>query len=96
MGDDRFLDVHYNDLIIDPVAEVTRIYQHFGIPVDDETVARVRDFAGVNPQGKHGAHQYAPEQFGFEPERLRHRFAAYTERFGIEPDRPRRPGRAAR
>jgi len=89
VGDDRFLDVQYNDLIIDPVAEVTRIYQHFGIPVDDETVARVRDFAGENPRGKHGAHQYTPEQFGFEPERLRHRFAAYTERFGIEPDRPR-------
>jgi len=95
VGDDRFLDVQYNDLIIDPVAEVTRIYQHFGIPVDDETVARVHDFAGENPQGKHGAHQYTPEQFGFELERLRHRFAAYTERFGIEPDRPR-PVRAVR
>ena len=39
VGDDRFLDVHYNDLIADPVAEVTRIYQHFGIPADDEAVA---------------------------------------------------------
>jgi Sulfotransferase family len=95
VGDDRFLDVQYNDLIADPVGEVVRIYQHFGIPVDDETVRRVRDFAGENPQGKHGAHQYTPEQFGFDPERVRRRFAAYTERFGIEPDRPT-PTREAR
>ncbi len=95
VGDDRFLDVHYNDLIADPVAEVTRIYRHFGIPADAETVTRVRDFQDENPQGKHGAHEYAPEQFGFDPERIRRRFAAYTERFGIEPDRPR-PGQAGR
>jgi hypothetical protein len=93
VGDDRFFDVHYNDLISDPVAAVTRIYHHFGIPVDDETVRRVSDFQEENPQGKHGAHEYTPEQFGFAPERVRLRFAAYTERFGIEPDRPRPEGK---
>jgi Sulfotransferase family len=94
---DRFLDVQYNDLITDPVAAVTRIYQHFGIPVDDETVRRAGDFQQENPQGKHGAHAYTPEQFGFEPDRVRRRFAAYTERFGIEPDRPRpRPRKETR
>jgi Sulfotransferase family len=95
LGDDRFLDVHYNDLIADPVAEVTRIYEHFGVPVDDETVRRVRDFQDVNPAGKHGQHSYSPEQFGLDAERIRRRFASYTDRFGIQPDRPR-PGSAAR
>jgi len=95
VGDPPFLDVMYNDLITDPVAAVTRIYEHFGLPVDDETVRRVGDFQEENPQGKHGAHEYTPEQFGFEPERVRRRFAAYTERFGIEPDRPR-PGKKDR
>ena len=85
VGDDRFLDVHYNDLTADPVAAVTRIYEHFGIQVDDGTVRRVRDFADDNPQGKHGAHQYTPEQSGFAPESIRRRFAAYTERFGSSP-----------
>jgi hypothetical protein len=95
VGEGRFLDVHYNDLTADPVGTVTRIYGHFAIPVDDETVRRVRDFTDDNPQGKHGAHQYTPEQFGFDPELVRRRFAAYSERFGIEPDRPR-PAREAR
>ena len=60
---------------------------------DDETIRRVGDFQEENPQGKHGAHQYTPEQYGFDPECIGRRFAAYTERFGIEPDRPR-PGKA--
>jgi hypothetical protein len=89
LGDDRFLDVHYNDLITDPAAQVTRIYEHFGIPVDDETVRRVRDFQDDNPHGKHGKHSYTPEQFGLDAERIRRRFAGYTDRFGIQPDRPR-------
>lgn len=89
VGERQFLDVQYNDLITDPPAELSRIYAHFGIPADQETVRRVRDFQDDNPQGKHGAHQYNAEQFGLEPERIRRRFAAYTERFGIEPDRPR-------
>ncbi|HEX3924753.1 MAG TPA: sulfotransferase [Streptosporangiaceae bacterium] len=97
VGDDHFLDVHYNDLTADPVAAVTRIYQHFGIPAGDETVRRVRDFADDNPQGKHGAHQYAPARFGLDPGRVRRRFATYIDRFGVEPDRPRpgkpRPGK---
>ena len=84
-----FRSVHYNDLITDPVAAVTRIYRHFGLPVDDETRRRAGEFTEDNPQDKHGAHDYTPGQFGFEPERVRRRFAAYTERFGIEPDRPR-------
>jgi hypothetical protein len=95
VGEDRFLDVHYNDLVAGPVAEVTRIYRHFGIPADEETVARVRDFHDQNPQGKHGPHRYTAQQFGLDPARIRRRFAAYTERFGVEPDRPRPDRRAA-
>jgi hypothetical protein len=89
LGDDRFVDVHYNDLISDPVAEVTRIYECFAIGVDDESIRRVREVQDDNPQGKHGRHTYTPEQFGLDAERIRRRFAGYTERFGIRPDLPR-------
>lgn len=87
VGEDRFLDVHYNDLTTDPVAEVTRIYQRFGVRVDEETLARVRDFQDANPRGKHGEHSYTPAQFGLDPELIGRRFAGYSERFGIQPDR---------
>jgi hypothetical protein len=95
LGGDRFLDVHYNDLLADPVAEVTRIYERFGLPVDDETVGRVRDFQDGNQQRKHGEHSYAPEQFGLNAERIRRRFADYIDRFAVQPDR-RRPAQGSR
>jgi hypothetical protein len=53
VGDERFLDVQYNDLITDPVAAVTRVYQHFGLPADDETIRRLGDSQEENPQAKH-------------------------------------------
>jgi hypothetical protein len=84
----RIYDVHYNDLVADPVATVSGIYEHFGLPVDDETRQRVARFQEDNPKGKHGSHTYSPEQYGLDPVRLRARFGPYIERFGIEPDRP--------
>ena len=77
---------------------MTRIYQHFGLPVDDETVAGRRASRTRTRRASTAPTEYTPEQSGFVPERVRRRFAAYTERFGIEPDRPRpgrRPGKEA-
>lgn len=90
VGDDRFVDIHYNDLIADPVAQVSRIYSHFEMPTDEKTIDRVRDFQDENPQNKHGKHSHEPEQFGLDRDQLRRRFASYTERFGVEPDRSRK------
>ncbi len=85
----RFYDLQYNDLIADPVRAVTCIYEHFGVPVDDETRERVSAYQTRNPQDKHGRHQYTPEQYGLDADRLRERFGPYVDRFGVEPDRPR-------
>ena len=46
----------------------------------------MRAFIAENPQGKHGVHRYAPEEYGLDVPRERERFARYTERFGIEPE----------
>jgi hypothetical protein len=86
----RFYDLHYNDLVADPLGAVTGIYEHFGMAVDDETRRRVINFQQDNPQGKHGKHRYTPEQFGLDRAVLSRRFAPYAERFGVEPDRSRK------
>jgi hypothetical protein len=84
----RFYDLHYNDLVADPVEAVSGIYEYFGMPVDDETRTRVAEFQDDNPQDKHGRHSYTPDQYGLDAEQLRRRFAPYIERFGVAPDRP--------
>jgi hypothetical protein len=86
----RFYDLHYNDLVADPVAAIADVHAHFGIPFDDETERRIAEFQDDNPQDKHGRHTYTPEQYGLSADLLRRRFAPYMARFGVEQDRPRR------
>jgi hypothetical protein len=88
----RFYDLHYNDLMADPVGAVTSIYHHFGMQLTSEYLDRVAAFQTNNPQDKHGRHDYAPEQYGLNTERLRDRFGFYIKRFGVEPDHKRGAG----
>ena len=83
VGQDRFCDVHYRDLVSDPLAVVRRIYEYFGLPLSDQVETRMRRFCGRNPQNKNGVHQYSLEQFGFSPEFERKRFQFYTDFFGV-------------
>lgn len=92
----RFYDLHYNDLMADPVQAVEGIYRYFGMEVTAQSRQRIASFQVENPQDKHGRHSYTPEQYGLSADHLRERFKSYIERFGVEPDRPRtaRGGRA--
>ncbi len=81
--DDQFLDVHFEDVVKDPIGVVERIYTHFEIPFHDEVRERMNAFVAANPRGKHGAHHYSLEDFGLDRENERHRFAEYCERFRI-------------
>lgn len=55
---DRFLPVHYRDLVADPAATARRIYAHFGYPWSDELEASARAWLADAPQHKHGVHRY--------------------------------------
>ncbi len=80
---ERFHDVHFPDLLADPMKVVEGIYDHFGLPLSGEAADRMRAFVAENPQGKHGVHRYRPEEYGLDVTRERDRFRRYTERFGI-------------
>ena len=80
---DRFLDVHYTDLIRDPTAVARRVYEHFGIPLTVTVEARWRRFLNDNPQNKHGRHRYDLGSFGLRAEEERERFRTYRERFDL-------------
>ena len=84
----RFYDVHYIDLLADPLGTVCRIHDHFNITVNDAVRRKIAAFQRDNPQNKHGRHSYTPEEYGLNMDALRERFAAYIERFAVSPDRP--------
>ena len=86
----RFFDVAFAELVADPLAVVTRMYRHFGLPLSERAERRMRAWHAGNPQARHGGHHYRAEDFGLSEDEIAQRFAAYTERFAV----PREPAGA--
>jgi Sulfotransferase family len=78
---DRFVDVHYDDLLADPVSTVRDVYLRFGTELRTAAEARMRAFVGNHPQRARGTHVYSPADFGFDGDEVRGGFAAYSQRF---------------
>ncbi len=80
---ERFFDVHYHELVRDPMVVVRRIYAHFDVPLSEDASASMRRFLAANPKDKHGAHRYSLSSFGLEADDLVRRFKAYREYYGV-------------
>ena len=80
---DRFVDVHFQDLMRDPVATLGAAYARMGRPLTDAHADSIRRYLAEKPKGKFGVHSYTPEEWGFTAEGLRKHLAAYIEHFGV-------------
>jgi hypothetical protein len=80
-GEHAFLDVHYRDLVADPLAWAERICAHVGEPVDEATRAHMAQHMAQHRQHKHGRHRYDLGTYGLHADEVRARFAPYLERF---------------
>jgi hypothetical protein len=83
LGEDRFMDVSYHDVMADPMRTVARIYERFGLKVSDEHATNIRNWIADNPQTKHGAHKHSPEEFGMDADAINRQFKDYVDRFGF-------------
>jgi hypothetical protein len=83
---ERDHDVHYADLMRDPIGTIEGIYAQFGMTLSSGAAAAMQAWIDSHPQREHGTHRYTAEEFGLSPDRLRRRFSFYSERFGIEPE----------
>jgi hypothetical protein len=79
-----FYDMKFSDFVGDQFSAVQKIYESFDLPMNEKAATRMRAFIDDNPQGKHGAHQYTPEEFGVDPIKVRREFQTYIERFGLQ------------
>ena len=86
---DGICHVLYRDLTASPVAEVRRIYDHFGMDAspgfDDELRSWLADPS--NRSDRHGRFRYGGAPVGVERDEIDAAFAEYRERFRI-PDEP--------
>ena len=80
---DSFIDVHYTDLMADPMKEIRRIYDFLGTDLRPQTIEAMNAFRGQNPKDRRGVHRYGPEDFGLTREQLDRDFAPYREHYGI-------------
>jgi hypothetical protein len=79
----QFLDVHYVDLVRDPIGTVKRIYAHYDMPFTEVAEQRMRRVLAENPKDKHGRHVYSLEQFGLDAEEEAERYRRYRQRFNL-------------
>jgi hypothetical protein len=79
--DDRFIDVHYEALLADPLAEVHRIYEFVGLEFTPDARAAMERWQIENQRDKRPGHEYRLEDFGFSEAGIRRDFARYRERF---------------
>jgi hypothetical protein len=82
---EQIADVHFADFMKDPVAEVEKLYRHWGWDLSDQARANMTAFMDAKPKAQHGKHQYAyAEVIDLDVER--ERFRKYTDHYGIEPE----------
>lgn len=79
-----FIDVHYPDLLRQPIETVRRIYDRFGMEMTPETERRMRGWLVDNPQHKRGVHKYTLEQFGLTAEEIDRLYGRYREYFDVQ------------
>ena len=80
----RFLDMHYLDLVRDPVDCVRRVYDHAGEAFTAAAKQRTADWVAANRQGKHGKHRYLLSDYGLTQADVHDAFADYIDHFGVE------------
>ena len=80
---ERFVDVHFTELMGDPVSTLRAAYARMGRDFTDDHAAAVLDYLAHKPKGKFGVHRYQAEDWGFTAESLREAMAPYIDHFGV-------------
>lgn len=84
IGHDRIIDVHYADLMRDPVGSMRKLYRSLGDDFTPEAENGMRTWIADNPQDKFGKHEYQLAQFGLTPDQVRGMFERYLSEYDVE------------
>ncbi len=81
VGDDRFADLSFADLQVDPVGAIRTAYEQIGIEFPAASRDAVSSWAQSHEPGAHGTHAYDLADFGLDADQVRERFAPYLESY---------------
>jgi hypothetical protein len=83
LGEDRFVDIRYKDLIKDPVAAARVIQERAGLTFDEATEQRMRRTLEQEKKDRHGVHRYGLELFGLTPGDVNGALGRYREAYRV-------------
>ena len=83
LPDARFVDVHFDALVRDPVATIEGVYGRLGWSFTEEARSAVSRYAASKPKGSRGVHRYSLDEIGLDGREERERFRFYTEHYGV-------------
>jgi len=83
-GEGRVIDVHYAELMREPVETMRKLYAALGDPFTAEAESAMRRWLANNPEDKFGRHEYKLAQYGLAEARLRKAFERYLSRYEVE------------
>jgi len=96
LGEERFGDLHFHQLLGDPMRAIESTYAGLGIRLSEAARVRMHRQLRANPRGKHGTHDYLLSEWGLDPSGVRSAFDFYIRRCGVrvESDDTGEPGSA--
>ncbi len=82
--DEDIIDVHFKDLMRDPLKTVSDIYTGLGFSMGEGVPGAVESYIASNPRNKKGKHTYSLSQFALLEDKEREKYSEYMNRFGVE------------
>lgn len=83
-GEDRIVDVHYNELMSDPLAAMKKLYAELGEAFTAGAEAGMQAWIDDNPQNKFGKHEYKLDQYGLSIKDVEAVFERYSSRYDVK------------
>lgn len=82
-GEDRMIDVHYADMMNDPMGTMKQLYAALGDEWTAQAEAGIQAWLDDNPQDKFGKHEYKLAKYGLTKEQLEPMFERYLSRYDV-------------
>jgi hypothetical protein len=82
-NEDRFCDLTFDAVQLDPIGQMTQLYAGLGEALSDQARDRMQDWWINSAKGRSGPGSYSAETFGLDRAAITEQFAFYYERFNV-------------
>lgn len=79
----QIADLHFQDLMKDPVRAVEGVYAALGLPFSGRFADAIRTYLAQKPRDHFGKHRYQAEDYGLTQASIREAFRFYTDHYQI-------------